>query len=708
MPRRPLAVAIALLACSALAGEWTPTRAFRTFSKSMWRGLPQSSVMALGQDRDGILWIGTLDGAASFDGRTITPVPAVKDAPLRGIIAGIAARKAGGVYIASQAGIHIFDGSAWTLVPTKRGPAAIAESRDGVLWMADTAGALRMLGRDGKWIEHPEVKANVVDISAAPDGTMWAATPTGALHIAGNRVDAVDGLPTAPNALLVAHDGRVWAATQGCTVHWTRGGGDTWHQVAFAPWPRGAFRCLAEDRRGRIWAGSYGGHIAFGTADGPWTVWDETNGPFAGGVMSIMCDRDGSVWFGINAVGMIQWIGEGWSHRLTVDPQNPGRNAFAGFGLARGATPGTLLVSVFSAGVLRLGPGLQERQYAAPEGITQDVRAVVEPEPGTMYVGARFGLFESDHGGPFKEVVHVPAGFVMGFFQSPDHRWYAATTTRGVFVRDTNGWQPAAEINAALPNMHVRGMTWLRNGELWIATLRGITVFSNGAARQLTQTTNRAMLESVNSILELPNGDVWAAGIGGIAVRHGNAWRRLTETDGIPGQTVYSLARGHNGDVWAGGSAGVGRFANGRWTVWDSREGLLQEECNLNGLLVNDDGTVFVSTMAGLGQFDPTIKPLPHQPLTIIWRTPPPRELARGDRALHLRWTAPYLGSHPVQYRVRVPRLHSDWGAPTPEDHLDIENLSAGDWRVEIEARVEGDRDWTPPLVLDTVVPPFW
>src|SRR5438046_9043206 len=115
------ALALAFAASLARADEGTPTRSFRTFSKSSWRGLPQSSVVALAQSNDGVLWIGTLDGVATFDGKSITPVAAVDGAPLRGIITAIAPRRKGGVYVASQAGVHIFDGSAWRLVPTKRG-----------------------------------------------------------------------------------------------------------------------------------------------------------------------------------------------------------------------------------------------------------------------------------------------------------------------------------------------------------------------------------------------------------------------------------------------------------------------------------------------------------------------------------------------------------------------------------------------------------
>jgi len=702
-----LLLSLALPALFARAAEWTPTRSFRTFSKSSWRGLPQSSVVALAQSTDGVLWIGTLDGVATFDGKSITPVASVDAAPVRGLITTIVPRKRGGVYVASQAGVHLFDGTSWRLIPSKRGAASLAESRDGTLWMVDSDGVLWTLDHD-QWQPRKETN-KAVAVAAASDGATWIATDFGAARISDGRLDPVlgDPLPSRPAAILVASDGRVWIATQSCTVHWTRGGADGWHQAAFEPWPRGAFRCLAEDRRGRIWAGSVGGHVAFGNATMPWTVWGTANGPFEAGVMSILGDREGSVWFGLNAVGLTQWVGEAWSHRSTLDPGSSSRALFSAFGLSRAATSRDLLVGVFQVGGLRLSENSM-RQYAAADGITEDVRSFVEADDGTLIAGTRFGIFESQSNKPFRQVLKIASGFVIGLFRSPTRVWYAATTNEGVFVRDANGWRPDAAINASLDNKHVRGMMWRRNGELWIATLRGITTFRDGKlVARLTSRDDRAIPESVNALLEISDDEVWAGGTGGLAIRRGSLWTKMSESDGLPGQTIYSLARGRDGAIWAGGSAGVGRFANGVWTVWDSRSGLLQEECNLNGLVVDDDGSVYAGTMSGLARFDPSVPALPRPPLEVRWLSAPTK-LANGERALHLRWSAPWLDPHPVQYRVRVPRLRDEWSAPSYEDHLDIENLGAGPWHVEVSARVEGTSGWSKPLALDVDVAPFW
>ena len=705
-------VALILVVASTLLAsqEWTPTRAFRIFSKTTDRGLPQSSIISLAQDSDGLMWIGTLDGAATFDGRTIAPVPHVPGAPVRGQIPVIVARKAGGVAVGSVAGVHLFDGNAWRLVASHKAVAALAETADGKLWMADNEGALWALDAHGAWERHREV-STALALAAASDGSLWIATENSAVRLHNGQLETAPPLPARPGAILVAHDGRVWLATLAGTVYWTDGN-DGWHQAQFAPWPRSAFHSIAEDRRGRIWAGSYGGGVAFGNAELPWSVWSDANGPFAAGVMSILGDREGSVWFGENAVGLIQWLGEEWSHRAVLDPSSPAKITYGGFQISKGATPHTLLVAAFEKGFLRLDAN-GCRQFTGADGLTQDVRAVAEPAPGFIIAGTRFGIFESHDGKPFQQVLTMPAGFVMGFFQSPDHRWFAATNIAGIYVRDHDHWIPAADLNAHLVDMHVRGMTWRKNGELWVATLRGVTIYRGSDAEQLTSKRVAAVPETVNAVLDVSDHEVWLGGTGGVAVRRGETWRRMTDADGVPGETVYSLARGRDGAIWAGGSAGVGRFVNDRWTTWDSRSGLVNEECDLAGLLIDDDGSVYVGSLGGLARFDPNVTTLGTPPLKLTWRATPPRDasgiaqLARGDRALHLRWSAAWLGARPVQYRTRIPGVRDAWST-TAEDHLDIENLGAGRSRVEVAARVEGMPAWTPPLALDIDVPPFW
>src|SRR4051812_35846086 len=60
-----------VLICAGHAHALEPTRIFHDYGVDNWNtshGLPQTSVLAVTQDREGYIWIGTQDGLARFDG----------------------------------------------------------------------------------------------------------------------------------------------------------------------------------------------------------------------------------------------------------------------------------------------------------------------------------------------------------------------------------------------------------------------------------------------------------------------------------------------------------------------------------------------------------------------------------------------------------------------------------------------------------------
>src|ERR1041385_6172639 len=80
MPNHRWAFAAAgLLLCVSCSGVWPSAggslRAGMPYAIDVWRtdqGLPQNSVIAMTQTRDGYLWLGTLNGLARFDGIRFT------------------------------------------------------------------------------------------------------------------------------------------------------------------------------------------------------------------------------------------------------------------------------------------------------------------------------------------------------------------------------------------------------------------------------------------------------------------------------------------------------------------------------------------------------------------------------------------------------------------------------------------------------------
>src|SRR5437588_309064 len=74
-PDLKLALRLSFLCLVPAASALDPSTAITQYHQEVWRegdGLPQGSIQAMIQTRDGYLWVGTRDGLARFDGVKFT------------------------------------------------------------------------------------------------------------------------------------------------------------------------------------------------------------------------------------------------------------------------------------------------------------------------------------------------------------------------------------------------------------------------------------------------------------------------------------------------------------------------------------------------------------------------------------------------------------------------------------------------------------
>jgi ligand-binding sensor domain-containing protein len=86
------AIVLVAIAMSARADALDPSKTLSQYVRRIWQvqqGLPQASIDALLQTRDGYLWLGTQTGLIKFDGVRFTTIDAIDGLPLKDIrIAG--------------------------------------------------------------------------------------------------------------------------------------------------------------------------------------------------------------------------------------------------------------------------------------------------------------------------------------------------------------------------------------------------------------------------------------------------------------------------------------------------------------------------------------------------------------------------------------------------------------------------------------------
>jgi ligand-binding sensor domain-containing protein len=162
------------------------------------RGLPQNSVSALVQTRDGYLWVGTYGGLARFDGIRFT-VFETGNAPgmQSNRILTLYEDRAGNLWIGTdQGGLSRYFQGKFSTYTTQDGlpdnyVAALAEDHVGGLWIVTSKGLARL--QDGRFTTYTPQEGwadgRVGLVKAGRDGSIWVVFARGLAHWRAGRFE---------------------------------------------------------------------------------------------------------------------------------------------------------------------------------------------------------------------------------------------------------------------------------------------------------------------------------------------------------------------------------------------------------------------------------------------------------------------------------------------------------------------------------------
>lgn len=376
--------------------------------------------------------------------------------------------------------------------------------------------------------------------------------------------------------LLVDAQGRLWfalnAATMGC---WRDGALTEYALPAFLAGDR--LNCLAQDREGNFWAGTA---------------------------------RNGLLCFQPRRV-------------LTLDPS-------AGSG-----DPKTYALIESSRGQLwaAIGSGLALLNadngplFARAEALTSDsVRALAEDHQGRLWIGTRSGL-QRWNGHQLEPVDYPGPTFrtkIRTLCPARDGSIWVGTA-QGLFhiaSQTTNVWGVAE----GLPHENVCALLEDRQGAIWIGTGGGGLARWDG--RRFEPFTPAQGLSSglITCLLEDAEGLIWAGTDRGLNVLRQGRFRSITTDHKLPENLVNALVEDNHGWLWVGHDRGVYRaprqellaVAEGRARItrcieYAEADGLINPECSGQTSAPTArrlrDGRIAFATMGGVAVFDPASLP---------------------------------------------------------------------------------------------------
>lgn len=670
-----LAALLLLLAVPSFALD--PKKAPSRFGLDVWEnatGLPQNSVYALQQGRDGYVWLGTQEGLVRFDGVRFAVfskdnTQAMANHHITALHEGLDGR----LWIGTPRGLLSYRGGLVTGHSTTSGPesiTALQEDETGVLWVGTSGRGLHRLG-GGRFTRllDPLVGEQIRAIHLRPGGGMWIASEKGLASYQGGRFHPFPLPPSLPPSaiatILPDGPGRLWAGTDAGLILWEAGAPARVYTEREGL-AGNMVRSLYKDSEGSLWVGTRGGldRLRGGRLE---------PGPRDVNVVSLLEDREGSLWFGTAGSGLRR-LRESKIEALGPAQGLP-RRPFS----VTGDASGRLWVGTTRGDV---APFVGERFTSLPRfGSPNVVRALYVDRKGGLWVGLTGAVHREENGRrvSFSWKDGLPSAAVNAFAEDSDGRLFVATEA-GLYRFD-GGRFVGVEMDAAT----VTALARTRDGTLWFGGDRRLGHLREGRLVTVYRPADGLADSVVKSLYEDARGVLWiGTRSAGLQRLEQGRFTSFTTKQGLLSDTIFALLDDGLGRFWMSSNRGLfrvnqkdleevaaGRRASVAVVVYDETDGMPSRECNSGDPAAwkTPDGRLWFPTLNGMARVEPAERTRNDVPPPVLVEevsvdgqpAAVSGGLPRGWR-YEFRYTAlSFLAPHRIRFKHKLEGFDKDW-----------------------------------------------
>jgi len=593
-----------------------PAQQFTFRSYRQPDGLGNLSPTCLTQDHTGFIWICTENGLFRHDGKTIEQIGEDKglvDSAIRTTVEDAAHR----LWVGTSHDLYLGDGRHFQAVRPEGQNLSISA---GFKIATETNGRILVIIKhellelqespsDGRWHSRPYFDAE--QLRAAPqltqlntvhmdrNGRVWLGCGAAICGVKDGHVTVWDNLPgDSWHSFLLDGVGRLWA--RGTQHLLMLEGGAAHFEVRDPPHAKLTsevmYGPLVADHEGRILVTNDLGLARWD--EGRWTEFTAANGITAAGIPTMLVDREGTVWLGMDGHGVARWLGYEHFESWTV-AQGLGNDTV--WNVLRSPTRGIILGT--RAGCYRLDETARAALPCRITGLpTGEIQMMAERADGSLWLVMTTGDLYRVAKGEWRaqRVGNAPLTRQL-FVDSTDQLWICTST--GVFVVEKG---TALMTPFPLPSGagEVADVAQDDQGAIWFAAQGGLIRWSDGKSTVLRMDDERARL-GFAAVAPAHNGWMWAGGISHgllhlrVAGDHADRLEWVTHP-GVARSLVYFTVIDARGWLWAGMDYGVAAFDGRLWRSFTQLDGLIWNDLNENSVLADKDGSMWMGSSGGL------------------------------------------------------------------------------------------------------------
>jgi signal transduction histidine kinase/ligand-binding sensor domain-containing protein len=532
-------VAIFFLLNGSLAVEASLERSY--YAAHYWLredGLPQNTVTAVVQTRDGFIWIATYSGLARFDGVRFTEFDSSTPGLASSRVTSLFESNDGVLWIGHEGGelTRFVDGRFETRPVTAKWRhgkiTGIVADESGDIWLQNDDGLLAR-ARDGLVLTpEPGTYSGILQLTRNKQGNVWVSRNgrISVLHQGRLTPLALEGANTntAFIGIGAARDGGLWMVTASQVREWKNG---SWtNERGISPFNEAPLGKLEETRDGTL-VGSTSDHgFALIFPDGKTSIFSRATGFSSDWILSFCEDQEGGLWVGTGGAGLAL-LRESCLQTISPPDAWQGRAILSVFADHEGA----LWVGTEGAGAYRFRNG-SWTNYSVNEGL-------VNP-------------------------------YLWSFAEDNAGNLCAGTWAGGLFFWRGGHFEPSPGLQQVVTPMIA--LLAARKGGLWVGTRMGLLRYD--AAGKISWFGNEELFVDnfVRCIIEERNGTVWfdMGGKGLFRLQDG-VLKSFRTPDGLPSDFVQCLHQDEKGAIWIGTfGGGLCRFKAGKFATVGEKQGL--------------------------------------------------------------------------------------------------------------------------------------
>lgn len=407
-----------------------------------------------------------------------------------------------------------------------------------------------------------------------------------------NLWDLENGLPQMTiYTILQTRDGYLWFGTQEGLVRFDGVRFTVFDKKNTAALRSSFIITLCEDRKGRLWIGTFGGGISC-IDNHRFISYSSREGLSHNFIWHICEDSNGVLWVG-SGEGLFRKKND--SFEAVPELEISDNRIKCILSDSRGA------LWIGSENGLNVFRNARRQLYTVINGLTDNrIRSLCETRDGRIWVGAEKGL-NCFFNGAWQTPPAVKAlkGIQVTAIAEDRHGniWIAAT---GVGLYRIFG----ADISLlaqrdGLPGNSINSLYEDRDGSLWLGGYGGgLSRLKDGAVMAYTAKEGLSS-DFVNCVMEDRNGAIWIGnGSSGLSRFFNGTFKHFTIKDGLAGNVIWSLLEDRTGNIWAGSEeGGISIFNDSRFITYGPAEGLTSQK--ISAIYNDRKGNLWIGSYGG-------------------------------------------------------------------------------------------------------------